>query len=100
MTEEMTKLRQMLKAKKIVYIDRSDPEGSKLHIDRTHFIVEGKKTYFFSVIHGFGTCGGQNLYGKDKGLLEVQVNHKEPVGYKTAEEVMKMVEEIENEKES
>ena len=98
MTEQMTRLRQMLKEKKIEFVDRSDPEGSKIHIDRTHFIVEGQKTHFFSVIHGFATYGGISLYGKDYGLLEVQIDHKDPVGFKTAEDVMKMVEEIEDEK--
>ena len=100
MTEEMKKLRNLLRFKKIDFIDRSDPEGSKLHIDRTHFLVEGKKTYFFSVIHGFGTHGGVNLFGKDKGLLEVQINHDDPIGYLTADDVMKLVEEKQNEKEN
>ena len=100
MTEEMTKLRQMLKERKIDYIDRSDPEEWLTRFDRTHFIVEGEKTHFFSVIHGRGSCGGITLFGKDYGLLEVQVNHQDPVGFCTAEIVMKMVEEILNEKEN
>lgn len=100
MTEEMTKLRQMLKQRGIEFIDRSDPEGSPLHIDRTHFIVETPKTYFFSVIHGFGTHGGYTLiFKKDYGLLEVQVNHRDPEGFKTAEDVMKMVEDLQSGKE-
>lgn len=99
MTEEMIKLRQMLKAKKIEYIDHSDPEDSKMHIDRTHFLIEGKRTHFLSVIHGYGTHGGVTLYGKDYGLLEVQIDHREPVGFKSAEDIMKIVEELENEKE-
>ncbi len=99
MTEEMTKLRQMLKQRGIEFIDRSDPEGSPLHIDRTHFIVETPKTYFFSVIHRCGTFGGWNSHNSDKGLLEVQVNHRDPEGFKTAEDVMKMVEDLQNEKE-
>lgn len=56
--------------------------------------------HFFSVVHGFGTYGGWSHHESDKGLLEVKVNYKDPEGYKTAEDVMKMVEEIENEKES
>lgn len=98
MTEEMTKLRQMLLAKNIDYIDRSDPKTILVNyrIDRTHFFVKGAKTHFFSVVHGFGTYGGYSTHGKDKKLLEVQIDHKDPIGFQTAEDVMKMVEKYQS----
>ena len=99
MTEQMIKLRQMLTEKGIEYVDHSDPEGYKLHIDRTHFMIETPKTHFFSVVHGVATYGGINLYGNDRGYLECQIDHKEPKGWLTAEDVMKLIDEVKEEDE-
>jgi hypothetical protein len=80
MVEEMVKLRQMLNEHHIKWVDKSD-----MQIDRTHFYYRG---FHWSVVNGYGT------YGEDEGLLELMsnaVNGGEPIGYLTADEVMKMV---------
>ena len=89
MTEEMVKLRKMLDEKNIVYLDKSDPLDWPIRIDRTHFFYNKN---FYSVVHGYGTYGGISIYGKDHKLLEVQIGNHEPVGFKTADDVMKMLE--------
>lgn len=96
MTEEMNRLRQLLRLKKIEWIDRSDPaDGGTIHIDRTFFMHEtGEKTHFVSVIHGSGTYGGISLNGDDKGLLEIQIDRRAPRGCLTADEIMKMIEQL------
>ena len=91
MTDEMIKLRKSLDERDIKWIDHSDPDDYKIHIDRTHFTVGH---HFISVIHGFGTYGGVSLYGKDKGLLEMQLDHLDPVGFYTAEDIIKKVDEL------
>lgn len=90
MTEEMVKLRKMLDEKNIVYLDKSDPLDWTIRIDRTQFFYNKN---FYSVVHGYGTYEGVSLYGKDHKLLEVRIGNNEPVGFKTADDIMKMLED-------
>lgn len=101
--EEMVKLRKMLDAKGIVWIDKTcvtpDEVMSKMKelmpdveekyfdatIFRTHFAHNGNR---YSVIFGYGT------YGNNENLLELMadcINNGEPVGYMTADEVLQLV---------
>ena len=86
MTEEMEKLRRLLDQHSILWEDKSDSQ-----ITRTHFEYRG---YHWSVVHGFGSYGGYSFVTNDEGLLELMsdaVNGGEPVGWLTADEVMKYV---------
>lgn len=90
MTSEMVKLRRLLDAEGIAWVDASD-EKSIYHIDRTHFRY---RRYRWSVIHGYGTYGGKNHWDKDMGLLELRSNgagNGDPIGWLTADEVMRLV---------
>jgi hypothetical protein len=82
--EEMLKLRDWLNENGIGWEDVSDSI-----ISRTRFVVNG---YFFSVVHGFDTYGGINIFGKDSGLLECMTGSG-VVGCLTAEDVIEMVKE-------
>ena len=88
----MIKLRELLDNHKIEWVDISDEfnlvGGGKLGIDRIHFKVKGKK---FSVINGFGTYGGYTLGEENEGLLELYDFCSEPIGYLTAEQVLKEI---------
>ena len=102
MVKEMLKLREMLTDKGIEWHDASTPPDYPLKIDRTHFNYIG---FSWSVINGFGTYGGYDSFEhkKNQGLLEVMsaaVGDGEPIGYLTAENVMRLVLEGENEQDS
>lgn len=88
MVAEMIKFRNLLDKNNIKWIDKSD-EG---FIDRTHFYY---RDYFFSVVNGFGTYGGINVFnGNNAGLLEFMsncVNGGEPIGALTADEAIEIV---------
>ena len=87
MNEEMKKLRALLDAENIEWEDKSD--YSIYPICRTHFSYSGQR---WSVIHGYGTYGGYDPFtGTDRGLLEAWSFSGEPIGYLTAEEVMRYV---------
>lgn len=92
----MKKLRKWLNEQHIEWFDDSDRPGvvrKKYEICRTKFEING---YGFSVIHGFGTYGGKRVYKdvyKDRGLLECSISENEPVGYLTAEDVIKLIKE-------
>ena len=62
-------------------------------MERTRFVIND---HTWSVIHGHGSYGGFDLFHDDAGLLEVMaqcVNDGDPVGWLTAEQVLKMVDE-------
>lgn len=93
--EEMKKLRELLDYNKIRWIDQSEDFSSinkayDFFICRTHFEIKG---IFFSVINGMGTYGGySDIIKKDnKGLLELQVDNDDVIGYLTADEVMEIL---------
>lgn len=93
MCEEMIKLRQMLDDRGIKWKDVSEvyPQ-SKFYINRTHFTFD---EIYYSVINGYGTYGGYDSFDHvNKGLLEIKgegVNNGDPLGWLTAEEVLKEV---------
>ena len=91
--EEMKKLREYLDDHKIQWKDDSS-ESCGLWMCRTHFTV---RKNFWSVINGYGSYGGFDTFSpKNKGLLELmtnEVNGGEPVGYLTADEVIRYMEE-------
>lgn len=109
--DEMKKLRKMLDEEGIKWKDCSgitpdeviekniDAGIDKYHADatiyRTHFESNG---YKYSVIYGYGTYGGYDPFnGDDPGLLEcmtAKINGGEPQGFLTAEDVMKIIEEV------
>ena len=88
MVDEMIKFRNLLDKNSIKWIDKSD-EG---FIDRTHFYY---RDYFFSVINGYGTYGGIDVFtSKNHGLLELMsncTNGGEPIGSLTANEAFEIV---------
>lgn len=84
----MQKLRDGLDERKIPWKDLTDKDDS--WICRTHFWIKGD---FWSVIHGFGSYGGFNSFEKDNQLLECKYGGNEPIGWLTADEVLKMVDE-------
>ena len=92
MIQEMIKLRQMLDAEGIKWHDKSDKERNLYSIDRTHFDYRG---YSFSAIHGYATYGGYSSWtGKDDEKIELMTNaynDGNPVGWLSAEEVMRIV---------
>ena len=93
MCKEMIKLRQMLDDRGIKWKDVSEvyPQ-SKFYIHRTHFTFD---EIDYSVINGYGTYGGYDSFDHvNKGLLEIMgegVNNGDPLGWLTAEEVLKEV---------
>ena len=86
--DEMQKLRDGLDERNIPWMDLTDKYG--LWICRTHFVIKGDR---WSVIHGHGSYGGFNSFEKDKQLLECMYGGNEPIGWLTADEVLKMVDE-------
>lgn len=89
----MIKLRELLDQKGIKWTDESETIKAGdigFTIDRTHFEYKRKK---ISVINGYGTRGGVGIFSnKNEGLLEFYDYESEPIGYLTAEEVMKVLE--------
>lgn len=98
--KEMEKLRDWLTMKKIPWKDQSEDYGLKsgegeLWMCRTKFEIGG---VLCSVINGYGSFGGLSFFeDKNKGLLEIWANEKigggEPVGYLTADDVIKLITE-------
>lgn len=95
MVAEMKKLRELLDAEGIEWKDRSNGERD---IDRTHFWF---RKYHWSVVNGYGSYGGYiGSSSRNEGLLEMMsgaVNGGDPIGWLTAEEVMKFVKGEEDE---
>ena len=95
MCNEMIKLRQMLNDRGIKWKDFSTV-NFHFYIHRTHFTFDGID---YSVINGCGTYGGYAAFDYvnkyvNKGLLELmggEINGGEPVGWLTAEQVLKEV---------
>ena len=94
---QMQKLRDMLDERSVDWQDVSDTINDDDFICRTWFEVNGNKV---SVINGFGTYGGYfganiNADRRDEnlGLLECMISGHEPVGWLTAEEVLKYISE-------
>lgn len=92
MVYEMLKLRKLLTMNGIEWHDASETPDFPLQIDRTHFDY---KSFNWSVINGYGTYGGFGILSdKNMGLLELMsaaVNHGEPIGYLTADQVIELV---------
>ncbi len=93
MVSEMIKLRELLDKQGIEWHDSSTPPDYPFQIDRTYFDYKGAS---WSVINGFGTNGGYDSfhYKENMGLLELMsaaVNNGEPLGYLTANLVIKLV---------
>ncbi|MBQ1781879.1 MAG: hypothetical protein II003_03415 [Methanobrevibacter sp.] len=95
--EEMQQLRQMLDAKKIKWIDKSEDYSKpefKMWICRTHFDYDG---HHYSVINGFGTYGGWHGFNAgvnesdNMGLLELAEGYDVIKGWMTAEQVIKAI---------
>ena len=93
-TVEMQKLRKGLDDRKIAWKDVSNDSDS-CWICRTHFEINNN---FWSVVHGFNTYGGISIWQDvDYGLLELmtsELNGGEPVGFLTAEDVLKEIDRI------
>lgn len=89
---EMQKLRAYLDAHGIEWRDNSDA-FSEWWMCRTQFEIKGNS---FSVINGFGSYGGAVIgRSRNQGLLECWINEKgEPIGYLTAEDVIKEIENV------
>ena len=90
MCNEMIKLRQMLTESGVEWEDFSTV-FSRFYIHRTHFKFN---EIDYSVINGCGTYGGYTSSGHNEGLLELmgeEINGGEPVGWLTAEQVLKEV---------
>lgn len=101
---EMTKLRNWLDEQGIKWEDMSEdllPDSpdelvSDSWIVRTSFIVNGKES---SVINGFCTYGGYIYNPEDnEGLLEEWGLYEHPVGNLTAEDIIKKIKQISEEK--
>lgn len=93
MVQEMIKLRELLNEHGIEWHDASTPPDYPLQIDRTHFDYKGSS---WSVINGFGSHGGYDSFHhkENMGLLELMsaaVSKGEPLGYLTANLVIKLV---------
>lgn len=93
MCEEMIKLRQMLDDRGIKWKDVSGGYPQSIfYINRTHFTFD---EIDYSVINGYGTYGGYGSFDHvNMGLLELMgegVNNGDPLGWLTAEEVLKEV---------
>lgn len=95
---EMERLRMLLDYNGLVWADKSDNKIPEMAIERTHLYFGG---ILCSIIHGYGTYGGYNVYtGHDEGLLELmceEVNGGEPVGELTADEAIVIIEGIRQE---
>ena len=94
---EMLKLRERLDDMQIDWIDESDPLTERTALEdcrifRTHFWYSSDK---YSVVYGFGTYGGWNRFtdGADPKLLELMINSEEPTGWRTADDIIKIMKE-------
>lgn len=87
--EEMQKLREYLNKHNIQWTDVSEPYCFSW-MCRTHFTLRNNH---WSVINGYGSYGGFGTFSpNNEGLLELmtsEVNGGEPVGYLTADDVIK-----------
>lgn len=100
--EEMKKLRQMLDEKNIQWEDDSEVLSV-----RTEFPIWTCRTIFeyknlkISVINGFCTYGGWHGLNsgttekENMGLLEIMIGDKTPIGWLKAEDIIKVIEEVE-----
>lgn len=93
MCHELEKLTKMLDEKGIEWSDRSSGEG-ETRIWRVHFRTSPHKRW--SAINGFCTYGGlKSIQGQDinYGLIELWdfTKKNDPVGWLTAEDVMRIV---------
>ena len=96
--EQMQNLRKLLDKKKISWEDHSEDmttnKNFPIWICRTWFKYNGID---WSVINGFGTYGGfngvisPNNQVNNLGLLELWNGKEDPVGFKTADEVLKII---------
>lgn len=84
---EMRKLKQVLRAKHIKF-ECPDDADEPYAIARVHFTVNGQR---WSCIHGYGSYGGGSVMKADKGLLELYDFQHEPIGYLTADDVIREV---------
>ena len=77
--------------KNITWVDRSENIGHGDWIVRTHFYIGKVK---WSVVNGFGPYGGYYPEPKNNpGLLELLTDEmEEDIGWLTAEQIMRMVE--------
>lgn len=93
MCEEMIKLREWLDEQEIDWFDDSCTLDTLFFMYRTKFYIDGNS---FSVINGVGSYGGcVDVNAKNLGLLECWVYEKgAPKGYLTAEDVIRMVEDV------
>lgn len=93
MCNEMIKLRQWLFRNGIEWEDASSfvLKLKSIGIIRTVFEYKGHSV---SAVHGYGTYGGYGVAGTDAGLLEIMVDGNDPEGYLTADDVIKRLEEI------
>lgn len=101
---EMQALRDYLTENRISWYDLSEdsefpgmPNLSQ-YMCRTHFTINDQ---YISVINGSFSYGGVSIYdNENKGLLELwadKVNNGQPLGYLTAEDVIKIIEELKKE---
>lgn len=108
MCEEMSKLREWLDTKDIKWNDASticdcatiekmrilgiDKQYADITIYRTHFSYKGHEV---SVINGYGTYGGYELFtDKNYGCLKMRIDGNEPLGWLSAENVIKKLERL------
>ena len=90
--EEMKKFMKLLDERGIQYHDVSEAFDEERFIFRVH--ADDKS---FSCINGFGTYGGFLYNPKENpGLLELWIEHQEPIGYLTAEEAIKEIDKVHN----
>ena len=87
MPEEMTRLRTMLNALGVKWVDNSTKypiiDDIDMNIYRTYYDYKGSS---YSVICGAATYGG------DEGLLEVWIDREgDPTGWHTADDVLAMM---------
>jgi len=87
--EEMAKLRTMLNALGVKWVDNSTKypiiDDIDMNIYRTYYDYKGSS---YSVICGIATYGG------DEGLLEVWIDRKDdPTGWHTADDIIAMMKE-------
>lgn len=108
MCKEMSKLRGWLNTKGIKWNDASticdeshirlmicagiDKQYADTTIYRTHFDYKGHE---ISVINGYGTYGGYEPFtDKNYGCLEMMIDNNEPLGWLSAENVIKKLERL------
>lgn len=96
---EMLKLRDILDEMNIDWTDDSDsltPTTIECRIYRTTFYLNGDR---YSIVYGFGTYGGWNRFSEkvDPQLLELMINHEEPTGWHTAEDIISIMKERQTE---